>query len=91
MESTVVYWIPLYEILEERGFQVVLVNAPDVHNVRGRKSDVSGCEWLQELHSVGLLGASFRPAGAIVPLRPTCVTGRRWARNRQNRGCPVDC
>lgn len=68
MESTGVYWIPLYEILEERGFQVVLVNARDVHNVRGRKSDVSDCEWLQELHSVGLLRASFRP-GAIVPLR----------------------
>jgi hypothetical protein len=42
MESTGVYWIPAYEILEERGFEVVLVNARDVHNVRGRKSDVSG-------------------------------------------------
>jgi transposase len=69
MESTGVYWIPLYEILEERGFEVVLVNARDVHNVRGRKSDVSDCEWLQELHSVGLLRASFRPVSAIVPLR----------------------
>src|SRR6201997_2081663 len=69
MESTGVYWIPLYEILEARGFEVVLVNARDVHNVRGRKSDVSDCEWLRELHSVGLLRASFRPAAAIVPLR----------------------
>jgi transposase len=69
MESTGVYWIPLYEILEQRGFEVVLVNARDVHNVRGRKSDVKDCEWLQELHSVGLLRASFRPAAAIVPLR----------------------
>jgi len=69
MESTGVYWIPLYEILEQRGFEVVLVNARDVHNVRGRKSDVSDCEWLQELHSVGLLRASFRPAAAMVPLR----------------------
>jgi transposase len=69
MESTGVYWIPAYEILEERGFEVVLVNARDVHNVRGRKSDVSDCEWLQELHSVGLLRASFRPAASIVPLR----------------------
>jgi transposase len=68
MESTGVYWIPAYEILEERGFEVVLVNG-DVHNVRGRKSDVSDCEWLQELHSVGLLRASFRPAAAMVPLR----------------------
>jgi transposase len=69
MESTGVYWIPLYEILEERGFEVILVNARDVHNVRGRKSDVSDCEWLQELHSVGLLRPSFRPAAAIVALR----------------------
>ena len=69
MESTGVYWIPLYEILEQRGFEVLLVNARDVHNVRGRKSDVTDCEWLRELHSVGLLRASFRPAAAIVPLR----------------------
>jgi transposase len=64
-----VSWIPLYEILEQRGFEVVLVNARDVHNVRGRKSDVKDCEWLQQLHSVGLLRASFRPAAAMVPLR----------------------
>jgi transposase len=69
MESTGVYWIPVYEILEQRGFEVLLVNARDVHNVRGRKSDVTDCEWLRELHSVGLLRASFRPAAAIVPLR----------------------
>jgi transposase len=69
MESTGVYWIPLYEILEQRGLQIVLVNARDVHNVPGRKSDVKDCEWLRELHSVGLLRASFRPAAAIVPLR----------------------
>ena len=52
-----------------RGLQVVLVYARDVHNVPGRKSDVKDCEWLRELHSVGLLRASFRPAAAIVPLR----------------------
>jgi transposase len=69
MESTGVYWIALYEILEQRDFQVVLVNARDVHNVPGRKSDVQDCEWLRELHSVGLLRASFRPSAAIVPLR----------------------
>jgi transposase len=69
MESTGVYWIPLYEILEQRGLEVLLVNARDVHNVRGRKSDVTDCEWLRELHSVGLLRASFRPAATIVPLR----------------------
>jgi len=69
MESTGVYWIPLYEVLEERGLEVVLVNARQLHNVRGRKSDVQDCQWLQELHSVGLLQASFRPAGEIVALR----------------------
>lgn len=69
MESTGVYWIPLYEILEVRGLEVVLVNARDIHNVRGRKSDVSDCEWIQELHSVGLLRPSFRPKGEIVALR----------------------
>src|SRR5262249_27805426 len=68
MESTGVFWIPLYEILEQRGLEVLLVNARDVHKVRGRKSDVQDCEWLRELHSVGLLRASFRPA-AIVRLR----------------------
>ncbi|MGH9672592.1 MAG: IS110 family transposase [Bryobacteraceae bacterium] len=69
MEATGVYWIPLYEILEARGFQVVLVNARHVKNVPGRKSDVRDCEWLQELHSVGLLRASFRPAAEIAALR----------------------
>jgi transposase len=69
MESTGVYWMPIYEMLEQRGFEVLLVNARDVHHVRGRKSDVTDCEWLRELHSVGLLRASFRPAAAIVPLR----------------------
>jgi transposase len=61
MESTGVYWIPLYQILEARGFQVFLVNAQHLKNVPGRKSDVSDCQWIQYLHSVGLLKASFRP------------------------------
>src|SRR6266478_4395488 len=69
MESTGVYWIPLYEILEARGLEVVLVNARHVKNVPGRKSDVVDCQWLQELHSVGLLRGSFRPAAAIAALR----------------------
>jgi transposase len=68
MESTGVYWIPLYEMLEERGFEVVLVNARDVHNVPGRKNDVQDCEWLRELQSVGLLRSSFRPSADLVPL-----------------------
>ena len=69
MESTGVYWIAVYEILEERGLEVVLVNAHHVHNVRGRQTDIQDCQWLQELHSVGLLHASFRPTAEIVVLR----------------------
>ena len=69
MEATGVYWIPIYEILEARGIEVILVNARHVKNVPGRKSDVMDCEWLRELHSVGLLRGSFRPAAAIAALR----------------------
>ena len=69
MESTGVYWIPLYQILEARGFEVFLVNAHHVKNVPGRKSDVSDCQWIQYLHSVGLLKASFRPPDEICVLR----------------------
>lgn len=69
MEATGVYWIPVYEILEGRGFEVLLVNARHLKNVPGRKSDVSDCEWIRELHSVGLLRGSFRPTDAIVALR----------------------
>jgi transposase len=64
-----VYWIPLFQILEARGFQVFLVNAHHVKNVPGRKSDVSDCQWLQYLHSVGLLRASFRPEQAVCTVR----------------------
>jgi transposase len=69
MESTGVYWIPIFEILEERGFEVVLVNSRHVKNVPGRKSDVLDCQWIQELHSVGLLRGSFRPDAEIATLR----------------------
>ena len=69
MEATGVYWIPVYEILEARGFEVLLVNARHLKNVPGRKSDVSDCEWIRDLHSVGLLRASFRPTAEIVALR----------------------
>jgi transposase len=69
MEATGVYWIPVYEMLEARGFEVLLVNAHHVKNVPGRKDDVSDAEWLRELHSVGLLRGSFRPPDAIVALR----------------------
>ena len=69
MESTGVYWIPLYEILEEAGFNVVLANARHVKSVPGRKSDVLDCQWIQQLHTFGLLAGSFRPSGDIVALR----------------------
>jgi len=61
MESTGIYWIQLYLILEEYGFEVFLVNARHIKNVSGRKSDVQDCQWIQQLHSFGLLNASFQP------------------------------
>ena len=69
MEATGVYWIAIYEILEARGLEVLLVNAHHVKSVPGRKSDVSDCEWLRQLHSVGLLRGSFRPSAEIATLR----------------------
>ena len=69
MESTSVYWIPIFELLEERGVEVFLVNARDAKHVPGRKTDVSDAQWLQRLHTCGLLRASFRPKGEIVELR----------------------
>ena len=69
MESTGVYWIPLFQILETRGFAVCLVNARHVKNVPGRKTDVLDCQWLQYLHSVGLLRGSFRPEDQVCALR----------------------
>jgi transposase len=69
MESTGVYWIPVYEILESRGFEVYLVNARHIKNVSGRKSDILDCQWIQQLHTYGLLRASFRPPEEICALR----------------------
>ncbi|MEO8219097.1 MAG: IS110 family transposase [Acidobacteriota bacterium] len=69
MESTSVYWIPVFEILEERGFEVLLVNARDTKNVPGRKTDVNDAQWLQQLHQFGLLRGSFRPQQEVVALR----------------------
>jgi transposase len=69
MESTGVYWIPIYEILEGRGFRVYLVNPGQLKNASGRKTDVLDCQWIQQLHTYGLLTASFRPAEQICALR----------------------
>lgn len=69
MESTGVYWIPLFQILEARGFEVKLVNARQVKNLPGRKTDILDCQWLQKLHTFGLLNNSFRPTDQICVLR----------------------
>jgi transposase len=69
MESTGVYWIPLFQILETSGLEVRLVNAHFVKTVPGRKSDVLDCQWLQKLHSYGLLSGSFRPDDQVCVFR----------------------
>ncbi len=69
MESTGIYWLPVFEILEAQGFEVVLVNARDAKGVPGRKTDVNDAQWLQQLHCYGLLRASFRPQQDVATLR----------------------
>jgi len=69
MESTGVYWIPIYELLEERGFEVIVVNARHIKHPPGRKSDVKDCQWIQRLHSYGMLSGSFRPGADMCTLR----------------------
>ena len=69
LESTGVYGIALFEVLEERGFEVKLVDAHDARQVPGRKTDVKDCQWLQELHTYGLLHGAFRPEDQVCVLR----------------------
>lgn len=69
MESTGVYWIPIFQILEARGFEVYLVNAHYIKNVTGKKTDILDCQWIQQLHTYGLLHASFRPDEQTCALR----------------------
>lgn len=69
MESTGVYWIPVFEILDSRGFEVLLVNARQISHVPGRKTDMLDCQWIQRLHACGLLRGSFRPSDKICRLR----------------------
>ncbi len=69
MESTSVYWIPLYELLEANGFDALLANARQLSNVPGRKTDMQDCQWIQLLHACGLLRGSFRPGQEICALR----------------------
>ena len=90
MESTGVYWIPLFEILDSLGFKVVLANARQLRHVPGRKTDMIDCQWLQLLHACGLLRGSFRPSDGICRLRSlirernTMVSQRSdWVRRMQ--------
>lgn len=69
MEATGVYWIPLFELLDRRGFEVQLVNSRSTRQVTGRKSDVLDCQWIWQLMSYGLLKGAFRPADAVCCLR----------------------
>ena len=69
MEATGVYWVPVFEILEGHGFEVLLVDARQVKNLSGRKSDVVDCQWVRHLHSYGLLRAAFRPKAEVCQLR----------------------
>jgi transposase len=82
MEATGVYWIPLHQLLSDAGLRVCLVNARHVKNVPGRKSDVRDCQWLQYLHSVGLLSASYRPDQAVCQARSIY----RFRQNLLNQG-----
>jgi transposase len=69
MESTGVYWIPVVEVLEQHGLETMIVDARHLSHVPGRKSDVQDCQWIQQLHSCGLLNGAFRPDDATVVLR----------------------
>jgi hypothetical protein len=84
MESTGVYWIPVFEILEARGFEVYLVNARHLKNVPGRKSDYQDCQWIQKLHRLGLLASSFRPDAEMCRLRG-------YLRHRAQLGPRISC
>jgi transposase len=85
MQSTGVYWIPLYDILEERGIRVFLVNARDTKNMPGRKSDIQECQWVLKLHVYGLLKNSFRPEEEIRVMRTF------WRQRQQHIGDASRC
>jgi transposase len=82
MESTGVYWIPVYEILEARGFQVHLVNARHLTHVPGRKTAVKDCQWMQSWHTCGLLSAAFRPEAEMCALRAYVRHRATWLDDR---------
>lgn len=72
MESTGTYWQALYAVLQESGFQVILCNGKFTQNIKGRKTDVQDCQWIQKLHTIGLLSGSFLPDEATEQLRTYC-------------------
>jgi transposase len=82
MESNGVYWIALYQMLERKGFEVRLVNAHHVKNVPGRKTDVKDCQWLQQLHTFGMLRGSFRPQAQMCVVRSYL-----WLRDTLSKDC----
>ena len=79
MEATGVYWIPVFQILEAKGLSVLLVNARQTKNVAGRKSDVQDCQWIQRLHTYGLLQGSFRPKILIASCGLICAIAMSWS------------
>ena len=83
MESTRVYWIALYQKLEEAGFEVLLVDARQAKHVPGRKSDVQDCQWLQQLHTYGLLRAAFRPKTPFAVYALCNDIARTWSNPRR--------
>ena len=82
MESTSVYWIPVYEVLERAGFEVLLVSPRMTKQISGRESDVLDCQWIWQLQSYGLLRGSFRPRDAVCPLRAYVRQARRLIADR---------
>jgi transposase len=86
MESTGVYWIPVYEMLEAQGFKVYLVHARHLKHVPGRKSDIKDCQWIQYLHCCGLLSRSFRPEAEMCALRAYL---RHRATLLEHRAAPI--
>jgi transposase len=85
MEATGVYWIPVFQILERRGFQVILVNARQTKNVAGRKTDVKDCQWIQRLHTYGLLQGSFRPEDKYCVVRTYLRYRDEWVSARSTQ------
>jgi transposase len=78
MEATGVYWVALFEMLRDRGFEVCLVDSRSTKQVAGRKSDISDCQWIQQLHSYGLLKPAFVPGAQIATLRSYMRQRERW-------------